>query len=157
MPFQKKASVCENTAMQYQKILIPVGAVVLVVFAYRGYGWAGVAVATGALVMWMLLHFNRMMQVLRRAANRPIGHVGSAVMLNAKLKPGVTLLHVVAMTKALGALQSPKDQQPEVFRWTDGTQSHVTCEFSNGKLSSWTLWRPEQPQDVPVEPAAPAP
>ncbi len=55
-------------------------------------------------------------------------------MLNAKLKPKVTLLHVIAMTKSLGALQSPKDEQPEIFRWTDGTQSHVTCEFKDGDL-----------------------
>src|SRR5665213_662211 len=127
--------------MNFQRILIPVGGVVLVAAAYRSYGWAGVAIATGALVMWLLLHFNRVMQVLKRAADQPVGYVGSAVMLNAKLKPGVTLLHVVAMTKALGALQSPKDTQPELYRWTDGTQSHVTCEFRNGKLKKWDLVR----------------
>jgi hypothetical protein len=60
------------------------------------------------------------------------------------LKPGVTLLHVVAMTRALGALQSAKDEQPEVFRWTDSAQSHVTCTFIGGKLSRHTLFRPEE-------------
>ena len=73
------------------------------------------AVATG-LVMWMPLHFTRMMRVLKRAARRPIGHVDSAVMLNTRLKPGLSLLHVVAMTRALGQRQSEKDVQPEVFR-----------------------------------------
>ena len=63
-------------------------------------------------------------------------------MLNAKLKPGASLLRVVAMTKALGELQSAPDQQPELFRWTDGTQSHVTCEFLGGKLVKWELVRP---------------
>ena len=130
--------------MQYQKILVPLASVVLVAAAYQAYGWGGVAVAMGALVMWMLLHFTRMMQVLKRAANRPIGYVGSAVMLNAKLRPGVTLLHVVAMTKSLGELQSPKDAQPELYRWTDGTQSHVTGEFHGGKLKKWVLVRPVQ-------------
>ena len=130
--------------MNFQRILIPVGGVVLVAAAYRSYGWAGVALATGALVMWLLLHFNRVIQVLKRAADQPVGYVGSAVMLNAKLRPGATLLHVVAMTKALGSLQSPKDSQPELYRWTDGTQSHVTCEFYNGKLKKWDLVRPEQ-------------
>lgn len=134
------------------------GAVILVAFAYRAYGWGGVAIAVGALVMWLLLHLTRMMQVLKRAANRPIGYVDSAVMLNAKLKPGVSLMHVVAMTRALGALQSPKDSQPELFRWTDGTQSHVTCEFLNGKLVKWEIFRPEQPEDGAVRtPGAPAP
>ena len=123
--------------------------VALVAMAYRSYGWAGVAVAATALVMWALLHFNRMMQVLKRAANRPVGYVGSAVMLNAKLNAGVTLLHVVAMTKALGELRSVPDQQPELFRWTDGTQSHVTCEFLGGKLKKWELVRPGPDSGTP--------
>jgi hypothetical protein len=130
--------------------------VIVVCLAYRSYRWAGVAVAAGALVMWLLLHFTRMMQVLKRATNRPIGYVDSAVMLNAKLKPGVTLLHVVAMTKALGELKSIKDEQPELFRWTDGTESHVTCEFKGGKLVKWELVRPVEPTDQPVESPEPA-
>lgn len=144
--------------MQFQKYLVPVGAVILVAFAYRAYGWGGVAIAVGALVMWLLLHLTRTMQVLKRAADRPMGYVGSAVMLNAKLKPGVTLLHVVAMTRALGALQSPKDAQPELYRWTDGTQSHVTCEFLGGKLVKWEIYRPDQrPDETAPAQTAPAP
>jgi hypothetical protein len=133
--------------MQFQKFFVPIASVILVVAAYRVYGWGGVAVTVGALVMWLLLHFNRMMQVLKRAANRPIGYVDSAVMLNAKLRPGVTLLHVLAMTRALGELLSPKDTQPELFRWTDGSHSSVTCEFLQGKLVKWELNRPAQSDD----------
>src|SRR5665647_780398 len=133
---------CENGVMNFQKIFVPVAGVAAVVLAYRFYGWAGVAAVATGLVMWGLLHFTRMMQVLKRAANRPIGYVDSAVMLNAKLRPGMTLLHVVAMTRALGELQSEKNAQPEVFRWTDGTQSHVTCTFVGGKLAHHELWRP---------------
>lgn len=143
----------DNRGMNFQKILVPLAGVVLVAVAYRIYGWGGVAIAAGAVVMWGLLHFTRMMQVLKRAADRPIGYVGSAVMLNAKLKPGVTLLHVVALTKALGELQSPKDTQPEIFRWTDGSASHVTCEFLNGKLVKWELVRPAEPDDTTAPPA----
>ena len=128
--------------MNFQKILVPLAGVSALVLAFRFYSWAGVAaIATGG-VMWMLLHFTRMMTVLKRAANRPIGYVDSAVMLNAKLKPGASLLHVVAMTRALGQLQSEKDAQPEIFRWTDGTQSHVTCTFVGGKLVQHALFRP---------------
>lgn len=134
--------------MKIQKFGVPLASLAILVAAYHYYGWPGVAVASGALVMWMLLHFNRMMQILKRAANRPIGHVGSAVMLNAKLKPGVTLLHVVAMTRSLGALQSPKDTQPELYRWTDAGESHVTCEFHDGKLQKWLLERPVQPDEI---------
>ena len=128
--------------MNFQRILVPVAGAALVAFAWRSYGWAGVALVVTGIVMWMLLHFTRLTQVLKRAANQPIGYVGSAVMLNAKLRPGLTLLHVIGLTRALGEQLSPKDAQPEVFRWTDGTASRVTCEFANGKLVQWTLERP---------------
>ena len=75
-------------------------------------------------------------------------------MLNAKLNKGVTLLHVIALTKSLGEQQSPKDAQPELFRWTDGTQSHVTCTFDEGKLSTWVLWRPELVAETVETPVA---
>ena len=140
--------------MQIQKILVPLASAGLIVAAYQAYGWRGVAIAAAALVMWLLLHFTRMMQVLKRAARNPIGHVGSAVMLNAKLRPGVSLLHVVAMTRALGELQSPKDAQPELFRWLDATQSHVTCEFWGGRLKKWELVRPLQDDPGPAETSA---
>lgn len=144
--------------MNFRTVLGWTAAVALVLLAYRSMGWGGVAIVVGGLVFWLLLHFTRLMQVLKRAANRPIGHVDSAVMLNARLKPGMTLLHVVAMTRALGELTSAKDEQPEVFRWTDGAQSQVTCEFRGGKLVSWTFERPI-PADVPQpgQPVSPAP
>jgi hypothetical protein len=144
--------------MNFQKIFVPVAAIVLVVAAYRAYGWPGVAVVGGGIVMWILLHFTRMMTILKKAADRPIGFVGSAVMLNAKLKPGVTLMHVIAMTRALGELKSAKGEEPELYRWTDGSDSHVTCEFRGGKLVRWELVRPVQPDDdAPPPPADPAP
>ena len=83
-------------------------------------------------------------KVLQRASNRPVGYCDSAVMLNAKLRPGVNLLHVIAMTRALGEQLSPKEQQPEIYRWTDGTASTVTCEFARGKLVKWELFRPHE-------------
>jgi hypothetical protein len=129
--------------MNFQKIVLPVLGVVIVAVAWRGFGWPGVAMAAGGIVMWMLLHFTRMMKVLQRASARPVGFVDSAVMLNAKLRPGVNLLHVMAMTRALGEQLSPKEEQPEVYRWTDGSGSHVTCEFRHGKLVKWELFRPQ--------------
>ena len=133
--------------MNLQKIFLPILGVVVVAIAWRGYGWPGVALAAGGIVMWMLLHFTRMMRVLQRAANRPVGWCDSAVMLNAKLRPGVNLLHVMAMTRAIGEQVSEKDAQPEVYRWTDGGGSHVTCEFEDGKLARWTLYRPSAPAE----------
>ena len=135
--------------MNWQKILVPIAGVVLVAAAWRAYGWAGVAVVTGGVVMWVLLHVTRLMHVLKQAADRPVGHVGSAVMLNAKLQAGMPLLKVLALTRALGELRSAPDAQPEVFRWGDTSGSHVTCEFVNGRLTTWQMVRPD-----PETPAA---
>jgi len=121
--------------------------VVLIGVAWRWHSWSGVALVVGGIIMWMLLHFTRMMKVLQRAADRPVGYCDSAVMLNAKLKPGVNLLHVMAMTRAIGELLSEEGADPELFRWTDSTASHVTCEFKGGKLVQWSLYRPPEAQD----------
>jgi len=135
--------------MNVQKILVPVALVAGTALAYRSYGWQGVAGAISIVVFWLLLNFTHTMAVLKRAANRPIGYVDSAVMLNAKLKPGMTLLHVVAMTKSLGALQTAKDAQPEIFRWSDASESRVDATFVGGKLAHHELFRPAQPEEEP--------
>ena len=125
-------------------------------YGYHALDWMGFFLVLGGLVMWALLHFTRMVKVLERAANRPIGHVDSAVMLNAKLKAGVNLMHVIALTRSLGELTTPKDQQPEVYRWRDNSHSVVTCVLQDGRLQSWTLERPAGGTDstADVPPAA---
>ena len=129
--------------MNLRNIFVPAGVIGLVLVGYASAGWPGVAAVVGGLVMWALLHFTRLMNVMKKAASRPMGYVGSAVMLNARLKPGVNLMHVMAMTQSLGERLSAENAQPEVYRWTDGTQSHVTCEFANGRLQKWTMERPQ--------------
>ena len=129
--------------MPFQKLLYFAAGLGLLYLSHRTYGWPGVAAVAGGLTMWLLLHFNRFMTVLKRASERPIGHVGSAVMLNVKLKPGVTLMHVMAITRSLGERLSEEGVQPEVYRWRDNGDSTVTAEFQNGKLVRWKLERPE--------------
>lgn len=129
--------------MNIRNIVIPLGVAALLYLAYDSMGWQGVAAVAGGIMMWLLLHFTRLMSVMRRASQRPIGYVGSAVMLNAKLKPKVNLMHVVALTRSLGTRLSEEGQDPEIYRWTDGTDSHVTCEFVNGRLMKWSLERPK--------------
>ena len=114
-------------------------------FLYAGWwqaGWVGLAFAVGAIVMIGLVQFSRMMAVLNRAAQNPKGYVASAVMLNAKLKKGVNLLHVMAMTRSIGEAVSQEGADPEFFRWTDDSDSSVTCEFRGGRLAKWSLERP---------------
>jgi hypothetical protein len=141
--------------MNFTRIIGPVAVIVFTIGAWRQFGWAGVALAAGGVIMWILLHFTRLMHILKKAAERPIGHVGSAVMLNAKLKKGMNLMHVIALTRSLGALQTPKDEQPEIFEWADAGQSRVACTFVGGKLQAWTLTRPaEEPAPESTDPPA---
>ena len=137
--------------MNLRNILVPLGLIVLVIAAHRSAGWPGVAAVVGGIIMWVLLHFTRLMSVMKKAADRPMGYVGSAVMLNARLAEGVNLMHVVAMTQALGEQLSAEGADPEIYRWTDGTRSHVTCEFRQGKLVKWTLERPPADADTPAQ------
>ena len=132
--------------MNLQKILIPLAIIGGAALAWQSSCWKGIVVIVSVLMFGILLHFSRMMQVLKRAANRPIGYVDSAVMLNAKLKPGATLLHAVALTRSLGLLKSIKGEQPEVFEWKDGSESVVTCTFVGGKLAHHVLDRPSADQ-----------
>ncbi len=141
--------------MNVQKIIIPVIGISAILLAYRFVGWAGVAAVVTGLVMWVLLWFNQMMQVLKRAADRPIGYIDSAVMLNAKLKPRMTLMHVLAMTRSLGKALTEENVQPELFRWTDNGGSHVTCTFVDGKLKHHELFRPAEPDSGLVADAPP--
>ena len=134
--------------MNLRNILVPIGLVVLMIAAYQSASWPGVAAVAGGIIMWGLLHFTRLMSIMKKASNRPIGYVGSAVMLNVKLRPKVALVHVIAMTRSLGLRLSEEGQSPEIYRWTDGTNSSVTCEFVNGRLMKWELQRPQQTDDA---------
>jgi Flp pilus assembly protein TadB len=121
-------------------------AALMVAVAWQSYGWQGVAFAVSLIVFWLVLQFNRSLRVLKNAANSPVGHVPSAVMFNARLKQGLTLLQVVTMTKSLGRQLS---KSPETWQWRDDGGSSVTLVFDKARLKTWTLDRPEQPDATP--------
>lgn len=123
-------------------LAVPLLAIGLLAFAWRQYGWPGVAAVSGGLVFWLLLHWTRLMTVMKRAADRPMGWVASAVMLNAKLKPGANLMHVIALTRSLGERLSAEGEEPERWRWTDNGGSSVTVTFQDGRVTGWELQRP---------------
>ncbi|WP_310565680.1 glycerate kinase [Hydrogenophaga sp.] len=128
--------------MNLQRIAIPLLVIGLLAFAARQYGWPGFFAVSGGLVFWLLLHWTRMLTVMQRAARRPIGHVDSAVMFNARLKPGVNLMHVIAMTRSLGERLSAEGEEPERYRWTDNGGSTVSVTLQGGRVSTWELQRP---------------
>ena len=129
-------------AMNLKPVSMALGVAVVAGVAWKSYGLQGLLFALGAVVMWVMINVNRTMSIMRKAANRPIGYVSSAVMLNARIKPKSTLLNVVAMTQSMGQLLSSQGEQPEVYRWTDASDSSVTGTFMDGKLQSWELTRP---------------
>jgi hypothetical protein len=146
------ASPSKRFRLNARGLIVPLLVLVVAVVAWRSHGWSGIALVATGTVTWILVHLSRMMRVIRRAGNRPLGWCPSAVMLNAKLKRGFNLMHVIAMTSAIGEALSPENEEPEIFRWTDDTGSHVTCTFRDGRLAEWALFRPpEAPGAPPVK------
>ena len=66
------------------------------------WGWKGVILGLSVLMFGLLLQFTQLMRVMRRANESPLGHVDSAVMLQARLKPGMKLLDLLKLTHSLG-------------------------------------------------------
>jgi uncharacterized protein (DUF58 family) len=116
-------------------------ALAAVVAGWRGYGWPGLALAVTVIAFWLLMQFNRSVRVMRDAAGSAIGRVPSAVMLHSKLRPGLTMLNIVTLTKSLGRKLG---EAPESWAWGDDSGAEVQVVFdSRGRCASWTLTRPE--------------
>ena len=129
--------------MSLRRIAPPALVLALLAAAWQSLRWQGLLLVAGGLLLWALLHFTRLTSVMQKAARRPIGHVPSAVMLNARLHQGAPLLHVVALTRSLGQLLSAQGCEPEIYLWQDGGGSQVRCEFERGRLARWRLERPQ--------------
>ena len=107
-----------------------------------GFGWRGVVLAVTVIVFWMLLQFSRTLRVMRRAADRPIGQVGSAVMLHSRLRERMTMAQVLALTGSLGErVDPPADGAEESWRWRDAGSDAVTVHVAGGRIRHWTLAR----------------
>jgi hypothetical protein len=112
------------------------------VVGYIGWGWRGLVLALTVVVFWMLLQFSRTLRLLRAAADAPVGHVASAVMLHSKLRPGMRLADVIRLTGCLGLKHR---DEPETFRWRDRSEAVVEIEFVQGRCTRWQLVRPDEP------------
>lgn len=138
-------------------------AVAALIAGWTSYGWQGVILALSVIVFWLLLQFSRALRAMRNASGAPVGHIGSAVMLQSKLRPGMTMLKVVGMTRSLGRKRD--DLGPDVWAWQDEGGSSVTLSFEGGRLVRWELRRPETAAEpaaeahaaMPARPAEPPP
>ncbi len=113
---------------------------------WRAYGWAGLAFAVSAIVFWLLLTLNRAFRVMKNAGESPVGYVASAVMFNAELAPGMSMLKIVTQTKSLGRkVEGAGDD----WRWSDDNGDSVLLHFEKGRLVRWRLARAGDLESAP--------
>ena len=116
-------------------------ALVALAVGWEGYGWPGLAMAVSVIAFWLILQFNRAVRVMKNANETPVGHVVSVVMLNSKLKGGMPMLQVVALTRSLG---KKVGNTAETYLWTDAGGLELVVTFENGRCKTWELKRPVQ-------------
>ena len=115
-------------------------AVLAVALAWMQWGWPGVLLAVSVIVFWLLLQFSRVLRVMRQAAQAPVGHVASAVMLHARLAQGMRLVDILPLTRSLGEKVA---DDPETFVWRDASGASVRVELVQGRCRQWQLVRPD--------------
>jgi len=113
-------------------------ALAAVAVGYAAHGWPGVLLALGVVVFWLLLQFSRALRALRVASERPVGTVPNAVMLQARLRTGLRLPQVLALTRSLGTKVA---EDPETWVWRDEAGDEVQVELRQGRVTAWRLQR----------------
>ena len=91
------------------------------------------------IVFWLLMQFTRALRVLRHAAQRPVGHVHSAVMQQSRLAHGMNMQELIALTGSLGSKLGDLDD----WQWSDPGGNTVVVHLRRGKVVRWSLARPE--------------
>jgi len=115
-------------------LLVVAGAIA----GWQAYGWQGLLFVATFTVFWLLLQFNRAVRVMRGAAESPVGEVGSAVMLQSKLRVGMPLLEIVKLTRSLGR---KTQEQPQTFEWRDASGAVVEVVLDRGRCVRHRLIR----------------
>lgn len=104
-------------------------------------GGRGLLLGSSVVVFWLLLQFSRSLRVLHAAAARPVGTVDSAVMLHARLRPGMTLPQILRLTGSLGERVPPAAGADEAWRWRDAGGASLTALLRGGRLQAGLLQR----------------
>ena len=113
-------------------------AALAVAVGYWRWSWPGVLLAVSVIVFWLLLQFSRALRAMRLAGSSPVGRVPSAVMLQARLKTGQSLMDVIQLTRSLG---EKCGDDPECWRWQDASGASVEVVLEGGRVSRWVLHR----------------
>ncbi len=99
------------------------------------FGWKGVVLVMTGLIFWLLLEFRKLMRLMGMAAKGPVGRVASAA-LDAKLRPGMKLVDLLALSGSLGEKSA---DEPPSYAWTDAGGARVDVVLEDGKVVRWTL------------------
>ena len=132
-------------------------ALAAVVAGWMQWGWQGVVMAVTLIVFWLLLQFNRALRVMRQATGAPVGHVGSAVMVHARMRRGMRLMEVIPITRSLGQVAEPDPAAGagigtrEAFTWSDESGAQLRVDLVGGRVVRWTLQRPSEPATPAAE------
>lgn len=102
------------------------------------WGWKGLVVAVTIIAFVLILQFNRALRVLRTASGAPVGHIANAVMLNARMREGISLADVIGRTRSLGLKTA---DEPETYQWQDNGGDVVEVVLKKGRVASWSLRR----------------
>lgn len=133
--------------------LFPTLVLALCYAAWRSYGWQGLVLAMLMSSFWVLLHFTKLMRLLRAAAARPKGIVADIPALQRHLRPGMPMHEVVRRTACLG--ERPADATTdEVFDWRDAQGRALRLHFEAGRLARMSRVDrdPDEPVPPPVQP-----
>ena len=148
-------------------------AVLAIAVGYAGYGWRGVVLGVTVIVFVLLLQFSRTLRVLRGAAQSPVGHVPSAVMLNSKLQRGLRMADVIALTRSLGTQVAEQPCAapggrlprggPELWAWRDDggsvrprRHSHTPNSSTSRTISAFMPCAPAALRARSASPRSPA-
>jgi len=109
-------------------------AAIAIALGYARFGWQGAVLGITIVVFWLLLQFSRAMRVMRIAGQSPVGQVDNAVMLNARLKPGLRLIDILKLTRSLGErVAMDEGADTEQWRWADSGGAQLIVTFRRGR------------------------
>ena len=131
-------------------------ALTLIAVATWQYSWQGFIVAITFVVFWLLLQFSQTLRFMRGISINPMGHVQNTVMLQSKLRKGMTLLQIMKITQSMGSPLTHSCDHPDAsaadqaWLWEDAAGDAVGIYFNGDRCIHWELSRrAEAPNNSP--------